>query len=67
MCERKKRKKRKSSPSFTAANPPVVNQDDGMQTVTGWVTSFTPGPANEMTRLTSRRPLANSLPIEMTS
>ncbi len=34
-------------PSFTAANPPAVNEDAGAQTVTGWVTSVSTGPANE--------------------
>ncbi len=34
-------------PSFTAANPPAVLEDSGSATVTGWVSSFTPGPANE--------------------
>jgi cysteine-rich repeat protein len=33
-------------PSFTAANPPAVNEDAGPQTVPGWAT-FSPGPANE--------------------
>jgi WD40 repeat protein len=30
-------------PSFTASNPPTVNEDAGTQTVTGWITSFNPG------------------------
>ena len=34
-------------PTFTAANPPAVNEDAGAQTVVGWVTNFNPGPANE--------------------
>ncbi len=35
-------------PSFTAlGNPPTVNEDAGTQTISGWLTSFTPGPANE--------------------
>lgn len=34
-------------PSFTAANPATVLEDAGPQTVAGWVTAFTPGPANE--------------------
>lgn len=35
------------APSFTAANPPAVNEDSGPQTVNGWVTAFNPGPADE--------------------
>ncbi len=35
------------APSFTAANPPAVNEDGGPQTVNGWVTAFNPGPADE--------------------
>jgi hypothetical protein len=35
------------APSFTAANPPAVLEDAGSVVVTGWVTNFTPGPANE--------------------
>ncbi len=31
-------------PTFTAANPPAVNEDPGAQTVVGWVTNFNPGP-----------------------
>src|SRR5207248_1112911 len=34
------------APSFTAANPPTINEDAGTQTVAGWAT-FSPGPANE--------------------
>lgn len=34
-------------PSFTATNPAAVNEDAGLQTVSGWVTAFNPGPANE--------------------
>ncbi len=33
-------------PTFTAANPPAVNEDAGAQTVTTWAT-FSAGPANE--------------------
>jgi hypothetical protein len=33
-------------PSFTAANPPTVNEDAGAQTVSNWAT-FNPGPADE--------------------
>ncbi len=33
-------------PSFTASDPPAVDQDSGSQTVLGWAT-FDPGPANE--------------------
>ncbi|WP_376690798.1 tandem-95 repeat protein [Wenzhouxiangella sp. EGI_FJ10409] len=32
------------APSFTAGNPPAVDEDAGAQTVNGWVTSFDPGP-----------------------
>lgn len=35
------------APSFTAANPPAVNEDSGPQTVNGWVTAFNTGPADE--------------------
>ncbi|HRQ64617.1 MAG TPA: Ig-like domain-containing protein [Xanthomonadaceae bacterium] len=34
------------APSFTAADPPAVAEDSGMQTVVGWAT-FSPGPPNE--------------------
>ncbi|GAB4291141.1 MAG: hypothetical protein Fur0025_26230 [Oscillatoriaceae cyanobacterium] len=34
-------------PSFTAANPPAVDEDAGAQTLTGWVTLFNRGAANE--------------------
>ncbi len=34
-------------PSFVASNPPVINEDAGPQTVTGWVTKFDAGPADE--------------------
>jgi hypothetical protein len=34
------------APSFTAANPPTVNEDAGAQTVPAWAT-FSPGPTNE--------------------
>ncbi|WP_199247154.1 tandem-95 repeat protein [[Phormidium] sp. ETS-05] len=37
-------------PSFTAANPPAVDEDAGPQTIPGWVTLFNPGPANESTQ-----------------
>jgi VCBS repeat-containing protein len=30
-------------PSFTANNPPTVNEDAGTQTITGWITNFNPG------------------------
>jgi hypothetical protein len=33
-------------PIFTAVNPPTVNEDAGLQTVTNWAT-FNPGPADE--------------------
>jgi len=35
------------APSFTAANLPTIDEDADAQTVTGFVTSFTPGPTNE--------------------
>ncbi|MFO1351233.1 MAG: Ig-like domain-containing protein [Gammaproteobacteria bacterium] len=35
------------APSFTAAAPPAVLEDSGAQTVSGWVTTFNPGPADE--------------------
>jgi|GEM_PF-1936028 len=34
-------------PNFTAANPPSVFEDAGLQTVTGWVTAVDFGPADE--------------------
>jgi len=33
-------------PSFSAANPPAVNRDAGLQTLSGWAT-FSAGPGNE--------------------
>ncbi len=38
-------------PAFVAANPPSVLEDSGPAVVTGWVSSFIPGPANESTQL----------------
>jgi Ca2+-binding RTX toxin-like protein len=35
------------APSFTAADPPRINEDAAPQTVAGWVQSFSAGPANE--------------------
>src|SRR3954452_15755279 len=32
-------------PSFTAANPPAIDEDAGAQTLNGWVTGFNPGGA----------------------
>ncbi|MEE8129655.1 MAG: tandem-95 repeat protein, partial [Vicinamibacterales bacterium] len=46
-------------PSFTAGNPPVVNEDAGAQTVTSWVTSFDPGAANEFGQLVLSYTVAN--------
>ncbi len=37
-------------PSFTAADPPTVPEDVGPVVVAGWVTNFSPGPANESTQ-----------------
>jgi Ca2+-binding RTX toxin-like protein len=34
-------------PSFTSQGNQTANEDFGAQTVTGWVTNFNPGPANE--------------------
>ncbi|MBC9784636.1 tandem-95 repeat protein [Heliobacterium chlorum] len=34
-------------PSFTLGVSPSVNEDGGMQTITGWVTGITKGPADE--------------------
>lgn len=34
-------------PDFTAANPPAVLEGSGAHTLSGWVTSFTPGPPHE--------------------
>jgi hypothetical protein len=34
-------------PSFTSKGNEQVHEDSGPQTVTGWVTNFNPGPANE--------------------
>ena len=34
-------------PDFSAADPPAVFINAGAQTIVGWVTSFSPGPANE--------------------
>src|SRR5574340_290302 len=38
------------APSFTASDPAPVNEDAVAQTLAGWVTSFTAGPANESTQ-----------------
>jgi hypothetical protein len=35
------------APSFSASNPPAVNQDAGPQTVPAWAGGFVPGPADE--------------------
>ncbi|TXH13654.1 MAG: tandem-95 repeat protein, partial [Gammaproteobacteria bacterium] len=34
-------------PSFSASNPATVLEDSGVQSVSGWVSAFNPGPANE--------------------
>lgn len=34
-------------PSFVAASPPEVNEDAGAQSLTGWASEISPGPANE--------------------
>ncbi|MBM4046068.1 MAG: tandem-95 repeat protein, partial [Planctomycetes bacterium] len=34
------------APSFTASNPPAINEDAGLQTIAGWA-SFKPGPVDE--------------------
>ncbi|MBL8092208.1 MAG: hypothetical protein JNJ43_17885, partial [Anaerolineales bacterium] len=47
-------------PSFTASNPPAVNEDAGAQTVAGWVTAFNPGPANESGQAVSQYIISNS-------
>ncbi|TWU17051.1 choice-of-anchor Q domain-containing protein [Allorhodopirellula heiligendammensis] len=38
---------RNDAPSFTAIDPPVVDSDNGQQTVVGWASNFVPGPADE--------------------
>ena len=35
------------APTFSASNPPAVDEDSGAQTVSGWAGGFNPGPANE--------------------
>ena len=35
------------APSFTAGSDPAVNEDAGAQTVAGWATAISAGPANE--------------------
>lgn len=35
------------APSFSASNPPAVNQDAGPQTVPAWAGGFVPGPPDE--------------------
>jgi hypothetical protein len=35
------------APSFTASDPPAVDEDSGEQTVNGWASGFTPGPSDE--------------------
>jgi VCBS repeat-containing protein len=37
-------------PSFTAGSDRVVLEDSGLQTVTGWATAISPGPASESTQ-----------------
>jgi hypothetical protein len=37
-----------AEPSFTAVNPPAVNEDAGPQTVNNWASNFVAGPANEV-------------------
>ncbi len=37
-------------PTFIATNPPTILEDSGPIVVTGWVSSFIPGPANESTQ-----------------
>jgi hypothetical protein len=37
-------------PTFTAVNPPAVDEDAGPVSVPGFVTEFNPGPANESTQ-----------------
>jgi hypothetical protein len=40
-------------PNFTASSPPAVIEDAGLQTLSGWITSFSPGPANENSQAVS--------------
>jgi len=35
------------APSFTASDPPAVDEDSGPQTVNGWASGFNPGPSDE--------------------
>lgn len=35
------------APSFVAVSPPEVNEDAGAQSLTGWASAISPGPANE--------------------
>ncbi|WP_254508263.1 beta strand repeat-containing protein [Anatilimnocola floriformis] len=46
-------------PTFTAAAPPVVNEDAPAQSVTGFITSFSAGPNNENTQAVSAYLVAN--------
>jgi len=36
------------APSFTPGTAPIVNEDSGAQTIAGWATNFSPGPADEV-------------------
>jgi VCBS repeat-containing protein len=56
------------APSFTKGANQTVNEDAGAQTVTGWATAISSGPANESTQTvsfvtsTNNDPLFSSLP-----
>lgn len=46
-------------PSFTAGNPPAVNEDAAAQSVVGFITGFTAGPNNENTQAVSAYLVSN--------
>ncbi|MFB0534056.1 MAG: OmpL47-type beta-barrel domain-containing protein, partial [Anaerolineae bacterium] len=39
------------APSFTKGGDQTVNEDAGLQTVSGWATNISPGPANESSQI----------------
>ena len=41
------------APSFTGSNPPTSQENAGTQTITGWITNFVPGPADEASQIAS--------------
>jgi hypothetical protein len=50
------------APSFTKGADPVVNEDAGAQTITGWATALSVGPANEAGQTLTFQITGNSNP-----